>query len=211
MSAHSVPWFERHLLRPGQKVSWAASKGTVTLLLVHKARKGTTRKVKAVDRKPGLSAPIWLGSCCQLLPCSRVLREVIAFVLPSSLLQASPLSVAFVLLSLKQAQCFAKLRTYLLNAAATLLRNKACSWRAHSASAASALPYLTGGERWPWKGRDAVAAMCLSKAPQGGSVPSVPTTCATLIHLCHHFNHVQTPTATAALSSTSSPTYCTTT
>lgn len=53
-----------------------------------------------------------------------MLREVIAFVLPSSLLQASPLSVAFVLLSLKQAQCFAKLHTYLLNAAATLLRKK---------------------------------------------------------------------------------------
>lgn len=125
VDAHSVPWFERHLLRPGQKVSLAASRGTVTLLLVHKATKGTTRKVKAVDRKPWLSAPIWLGSCCQLLPCSRVLRKVTAFVLPSSLLQASPVSVAFALPSLKQqAQCFAKLRTYLLNAAATLLRKK---------------------------------------------------------------------------------------
>lgn len=94
---------------------------------MHKARKGTTRKVKAVDRKPGLSAPIQLGSCCQLLPCGRVVREVIAFVLPSSLLQTFPLSVAFVLLSLKQAQCFAKLCMYLLHAAATLLRKKTCS------------------------------------------------------------------------------------
>jgi len=106
------------------------------------------------------SAPVWPGSCCQLLCAAWWRRKIIAFVLSSSLpclarRAASVRGYCSLPGPRKQAQGFAELRVHRPNAAATLEKSRV-SRCADSASAACALLQPTGGGRQASEGRDAV-------------------------------------------------------